>query len=513
VRTRTLLLLILAGGLTLNAATYHLDCTNGSDDAAGTAPAAAWKSLAKLNSMVLKPGDRVLLRGGCQWEGTLAPQGSGSAGQPILLDRYGDGAPPLIRGEGALAAILLKDVEYWEVSNLEVTNEAPSEGLRRGVLVMEENARGVLHHIYLRGLRVHHVKGKLGAEMREKATGGIGFEVHGNRSDGRFDDIRVEDCVVEHVDSTGIYTWPESMTHPRDPQWQALRWTNVRVRNNRLTDIGKNAMIIRASLEPVIDHNVVVNAAARLHGNAIFVFGCKDARIEYNEVSGTRYYKLEGAAYDSDYNSEGTIIQYNYSHGNGGGLADICSNPAAKAPHGYNDGTIIRYNVSLDETDRVIAFDGPATNTKIYNNTLYIPQGLKPNIIEFDLFGASPGYADHTWIANNIIVNDGQGVYLWGDATNFSFEGNCFAGNRGKTFPVDSKAIVGDPEFVGPSGAVEGLKAAEGYRLRPGSPCTQSGVPVPDNGGHDFAGNPVPAQAPDRGAFQLPSPKPGPRNR
>ncbi len=77
---------------------------------------------------------------------------------------------------------------------------------------------------------------------------------------------------------------------------------------------------------------MIRNAAARYHDNAIYVFASKNAVMQDNDVSFTSYHDLEGTAYDSDYNSEGTIIQYNVSHDNGGGLADICNNPDSKAP-------------------------------------------------------------------------------------------------------------------------------------------------------------------------------------
>jgi hypothetical protein len=223
--------------------------------------------------------------------------------------------------------------------------------------------------------------------------------------------------------------------------------------------------------------------------------------MQGNEVSYTRYLGLEGAAFDSDYNSENTIIQYNYSHDNGGGLADICNNPASKPPRGFNDGTIIRYNVSRNESYRVIAFDGPATNTSIYNNTLVIPPNTKPHIIEFDLFGKSPGYPDRISIRNNIIVNLGEGTYLWGEATNYSFEANCFSGKAVPAELDDPKKVVGDPRFTDPASVLEGIASVVGYRLKPESPCAGSGVTVPQNGGRDVAGTSV-TGIPDRGALQ-----------
>ncbi|MFB3825111.1 MAG: alpha/beta hydrolase fold domain-containing protein [Bryobacteraceae bacterium] len=399
-------------------------------------------ALDRINAAIYQPGDRLLLRSGCVWNGTLRPQGSGAPGRPIVIDRYGEGAAPVIHGGGAEAALLLHNQEFWEVRNLELTNDAGAEGLRRGVLVRAENTGRALRDIKLSGLHVHHVKGKLGADTVSKTTGGIAVEVRGKERPSRFDGLTIENCRVEHVDNTGIYLWSDFTTHPRDPRWRELRFTGVTVRGNALLDIGKNAMGIRASLAPLIERNVVRNAAARLHGNAIYVFGCKDALLQYNEVSGTKYSGLEGAAYDSDYNSEGTIIQFNQSIGNGGGLVNLCNNPRSPAPRGYNEGTIVRRNFSRNETDRVIGFDGPVTNALIEDNTLHIGPGLSPRIVEFDTFGKAPGYADRVTFRRNLIVNEGSGTYVWGGATNVVFANNAMYGKQPNNAPPS-----GDFEF------------------------------------------------------------------
>jgi hypothetical protein len=244
----------------------------------------------------------------------------------------------------------------------------------------------------------------------------------------------------------------------------------VVIRGNRLSDIGKNAMGVRASLAPRVEGNIVERAAARLHGNAIYVFGCKDAVIERNQVWGTRLDRIEGAAFDSDYNSEGTVIQYNYSHDNGGGLVDFCNNSQSRPPRGYNDGTVVRHNLSVNDVYRVFMFDGPVTNTDIHNNTVYVGKGLAPHIVEFDLFGKAPGYADRTRFRNNIIYNAGDGNYVWGKATNYTFEGNCFGGNHPAGEPEDAAKVTGDPGFAAPG------TGRLGYRLKAGSPCAGKGA-------------------------------------
>ncbi len=494
--------LLMSSTLSSQSSSYYVDADHGRDSNNGLAAASPWKSLSIINATNFHPGDTIYFKSGSAWTGTLMPRGSGEKDKPIVISSYGIGMKPRIIGDGEPAAILLKNLEWWEIANLNVSNDAPTEGLRHGILILAENAGRVLSHIFLKELDIHHVRGRLGADIISKRTGGIAFEIHGSEAHARFDDIVVEHCALSHIDNTGIYTWSDDGTHPRDPQWQGSRFTKVRIQNNHLEDIGKNAMGIRSSFAPVIENNVVANAAARFHGNAIYVFGCKDALIQSNEVYGTKYYDLEGAAFDSDYNSEGTIIQYNYSHDNGGGMVNLCNNPQSTPPRGYNDGTIVRFNISQNDIHRVIAFDGPVTNTQIYNNTIFVDSHLTPKVIEFDVFGKTKGYAKRTWFWNNIFYVLGNATYVWGESKENVFEYNCFYGHHPESEPRDRWKITSDPLFVDPGKAIVGNHSVDGYQLQHNSPCLNSGLFVEEGGGRDYWGNQLHKDKPNRGAWE-----------
>lgn len=67
------------------ANTYFLDAEHGNDDASGQSPAEAWRTLARAMGQRLQPGDALLLKRGCAWEGSLRLRGSGEMGRPITL--------------------------------------------------------------------------------------------------------------------------------------------------------------------------------------------------------------------------------------------------------------------------------------------------------------------------------------------------------------------------------------------------------------------------------------------
>lgn len=78
------------------AATYHVDCSTGDDANQGRTTTSALLSLSRASELELEPGDRLLLRRGCTWQGPLVLRSRGTAQWPILVSAYGEGAAPRI---------------------------------------------------------------------------------------------------------------------------------------------------------------------------------------------------------------------------------------------------------------------------------------------------------------------------------------------------------------------------------------------------------------------------------
>ena len=77
--------------------TYYVSAA-GNDSSPGTSSAAPWKSLTKVNSAVLKPGDTVSFRKGDTWTGGIVTAQSGTSTAPIILNGYGTGNTPIVTG-------------------------------------------------------------------------------------------------------------------------------------------------------------------------------------------------------------------------------------------------------------------------------------------------------------------------------------------------------------------------------------------------------------------------------
>jgi parallel beta-helix repeat protein len=104
---------------------YYVDAEAGSDLAAGTSEAAAWKTLARVSKAKLEPGDQVLLRRGRIWWEGLEINFSGARGKPIVIATYGEGERPVLSG-----LVPLSEPKFWTeiTKGLWATAEGTLEG-------------------------------------------------------------------------------------------------------------------------------------------------------------------------------------------------------------------------------------------------------------------------------------------------------------------------------------------------------------------------------------------------
>lgn len=486
---------------------YYIDSIAGNDARAGTSPETAWKSLAKINATTFRPGDRILLKSGSEWKGQLWPKGSGAEGRPIVLDMYGGGVKPVIRGAGlAEDAVLLKNQEYWEIQNLEITNTGPEPAVRRGVHIAVEDY-GEAHHIYVRAMTIHDVNGV----DSMKHNGGIDYTCDGPRKPSRFVDLRIENNEIYHVDRSGIFGWSD--------RWERSKWypsLQVVVRGNVLHDIGGDGIVVVATDGALVEHNVVGRANQRSEGYnvAIWPWSADNTLIQFNEAYGT-HGQRDGEGFDSDWNSRNTVIQYNYSHDNDGGFLLICDDGSQKPEvSAGNVGTIVRYNISVNDRTRGIHIGGPVKDATVYNNTIIVGRDRSVDLL---IYSDWNGWSQGVSFFNNIfdaqgearisygLERDPDGAYRtapgFGQSRGNVFDYNVYFGNVRP--PEDPHALTGDPGFVKPGAEGMGRNTLGGYQLLPGSPARGSGKAIENNGGYDFWGGKAPSCGKtDRGASQ-----------
>jgi hypothetical protein len=99
--TSILFIFSLLLGAPLFATTFYVDASNGNDSNNGTSTSTAWKSVAKAQQAPLKGGDALLFKRAQTFNGRFSLSYSGSAGNPITIGAYGDGARPIISSLGS----------------------------------------------------------------------------------------------------------------------------------------------------------------------------------------------------------------------------------------------------------------------------------------------------------------------------------------------------------------------------------------------------------------------------
>ena len=438
--------------LACQAATYYVDSAKGADTNSGTAQHAAWKTLEKVNASRFQPGDRILFKSGSVWQGQLAPASSGADGAPVVVDRYGNGPRPRIDGAGQVQdAVRLYNVQWIEVRNLEVTNHGEAPAIRRGVHIFLDNF-GTAMHIVVSGLYIHDVNGS----NERKDNGGIIFRTNGNQTPSRFDGLAIERNIVWKVDRSAIAA---QSFHAMRRRW--FPSLNVVIRDNFVDDIGGDGIVPWATDGVLVEHNIArdCNRRAGSYNAGIWPWSADNSLFQLNEASFTRTTR-DGEGFDSDYNSQNTLFQYNYSHDNEGGFMLICT-PGRRNPQDNigNRGTVIRYNISRNDRSRIFHLSG-GDHTTVEHNAIYIGPGLDiPVLLTSDWQGwaSDAVFRDNTFRAEGVAryghagARNDDGTYPlepgWGGASGIEFQGNQYIGHH-QDRPADARGT--DAEVQAP---------------------------------------------------------------
>jgi hypothetical protein len=511
-------------------------------------------SLAQLDT-VIQPGTSIFFRRGVRCTGQFRSQGSGTFSNPIRVAAYGNGTQrPIIDGNGitglyaAGAAVLLRNQEYWRITDLEVVNQAATQGLRNGILILLDNyingsdqagrAQGVARGIYIDNVYVHDVSGGAGAnEDQSKSSNGIQFAVIGTDVPNWFDDIKVTNSRISKVDRSGLVTFSQQKCRQYftcQPNQNGLApfnawrpFTRVFFGRNQIDQIGGDGIVIRVSSGALVQDNRVFDIATKdwtFNGSSVGVWAINSNNTEFsfNEVFRVRKLSTnnDGTAFDADYSNFGLLFKQNYSHDNEGGFMLLCGECGAGT---RTVGVLIRDNISINDgttAARLISAVGAgyrdSTGTivegaELIGNSFFVPRTSSLGIIERKVTTTSISFK------NNIVYSTSTLTPFKGDSSSISvaWDSNIFFGMAPAVAPANSQSVFSSPAWVGPLPSVAptgyaGLSAYRNYellaafRLGDGSPALSRGAKVySTNVGDFFGGNKRPTKCnPDIGAHQ-----------
>ena len=491
--------------------TYYVDAAAelGND---GLSQENALKTLDEVNALQLEPGDQVLFKRDCKWNGALVIQTSGTENAPISFDAYGEGEnAPVLDANGRLSATISGvDVSYITIQNLEIMNTGDESVYLRGIFfnALNDNVVG----IKILNNYVHDVKSNY-----HWANGGRGFYNVGSayqdyhwqggiivRAGGYavpegkviVDDILVEGNRVEEVAVDGIVVG--SITK----SWE--KSTNVIIRDNYVKRAAGDGILLFSAYGGLIEGNTCEKngwAGDIEMGDhnfvGIFIIYCTKTVIQYNEVFEQYPCVADGQAIDADDTCVDTLVQYNYSHDNYNGFLLLFNLD-------NNGHAVVRYNVSQNDGGPFVTFSCKdsaypmVATAEIYNNTCYTSKQITemieiaPNV---DMRNAENKRLVLE-IENNIFCNKGNAnLSVLNNDTYYSymtFSNNCWYGFSKRTLPKNEPGqIEGDPMLCYPGSGTVGFDTAFGYKLLKDSPCLSAGKNIYNDGELDFYGNKV----------------------
>lgn len=417
---------------------YYLNSNSGHDSNSGIDKDQAWKSLDRVNQHIFKAGDKILIAAGTSYVGTLNLKGSGTKDNPIIVDRYGKGSNPALHGNGLKEyTLLLYNVEYWEVRNLEITNFGNQKKRgRRGVVIRAENF-GDCHHIILEGLEIHSVNGNL--EKKEGGGSAILWDNKGKKIKTRFINLQILNNYIHHCTRNAINSRGNVL---RSDWYPSL---GVVIRGNLIENVPGDGIVPIGCDGAIIEYNVIRKGVDSMPmGDAaagIWPWSSDNTLIQFNEVSDHRA-KWDGQGYDADFNCIGSTFQYNYSHDNWGGFMLICNN-GNNYGQPINVGTIdtnVKYNLSVNDGLRpykahnkrffspTFHITGPVKNTNIHHNIIIIPEKdevkIENTLIEFGDWGNA--FPSQTFFSKNVIRSQISTEIIANETIEFSrFENDC----------------------------------------------------------------------------------------
>jgi len=449
-------------------------------------------------------GSKVLFAEGKTFKGQFILRGSGTETLPNLAAAYNSltgrvltewtDNKPLIKGEGKVSSALkLKDGSFWEINNIEVTNTNGTK-VEQGKLLginLEATNVGLVQNIRIQNCYVHDVNGDVGG----KETGGIHIYVLGNSVKTKYHKLTIENNRVAHVGGVGIAN-QSSWGSINEPDYHP--WTEFSIRDNRVEHTGRNGIIVRNAHNPMVEYNIVAYSSRFDTGHSIFNFNTVDCIVQYNEAYGNTSNNpadIDHGGFDADYNSRGTIIQYNYSHDNNW-FCGIMRKPV-------NTDITIRYNISQNELLGAFLYGFPTDkgvkDVKIYNNTFYFGKGKGTRVF---VEAGKTRIPIETSFRNNIFYFEDKAEWGFEPDNTCVFENNLYynVSLRG------TNAVTADPLFVNPGTGGTDIDMTDpnrlsGYKLKNGSPAISKGKIIEENGGEDFTGVSVKGK-PNIGAFE-----------
>lgn len=514
----TVILLTFFSVSHLSAATYYVSSSVGSDSNSGTSPSYPWKSLFKVNSSSLKPGDSILFKKGDTWRETLTVPSPGSAGNPITFGAYGTGNPPIVSGATAGSS--------WDQTAIVGTPLPPNTWrcyyasaptvvwFQEGSTIKQGKKRTVLNDVNAKYDWYYDAQGYL--VVYSATNPGLAF----GAVEGATRDKAITASAKNYITVTGL-----DLRYTKSYGIQNRNGSNWIIDGNVVHHIGaigqawpsegigiEAGMGSGSALSNTVSNNTIYETGR--HG--VDLIGTSGGACSDNIVEKNIIYNSYHTGIDLNNGGAGTnsrnIIRYNkiYADSSYGDFAIACNGVYGDANSGsVIEATEIYYNLFYNLPGKGIENGVRMTNTVIYNNTVANKNPLDAGWREG--IKISNTGVEGVIVKNNIVYGYDSAFYvgasagisavdynLWyssGIAPYVQVDGVSYRSGHQAAYKLatgyDTNGKWENPRFV----------SASDFHLQSTSRCIDAGtdVSLPT----DYDGNVVPVGgAPDIGAYE-----------
>lgn len=321
-----------------------------------------FKSINKLNSLHLLPGDKVYFHGGDIFNGSILIDSSqsGTKNQPIIIGKYGTGKATI--NAGNVTSLIIYKTKYIHISNLTFTGSGRKNGnTKEGVAVIGSSHITIdsfdISGFQKAGLLVYSSSNISVTNVSAHDNGAAGIAVEGTLDKKDCKNIYIGFCRTEN--------------NPGDP--------------SNLTNHSGNGIVVGHCTKVTIEYCVATNNGwdmPRIGNGPVGIWGYEaDSLIIQHCLSyrnKTSVGAADGGGFDLDGGVTNSIVQYCLSYENQG--AGYCIFQYWGASPWYNN--VFRYNISIDDG---LVSDGRAGvyiwnssddqnqfyDCLFYNNTIY----------------------------------------------------------------------------------------------------------------------------------------------
>ncbi|WP_244328858.1 right-handed parallel beta-helix repeat-containing protein [Streptomyces marokkonensis] len=346
---------------------------DGDDKNDGMSPEKPWRTLDHADSARLQPGDRLRLRGGERFRGsiTLEDGEAGSPARPVVIDSYGDGRATIApRGT---SGITVHNTAGVEIRNLALVGDR--RALREGAGIALRNSRtGArrLDHVSITGVDARGFQNGISVGADKDAVSG-------------FSNVRITDTSVHHNLEAGLVFYGPEFDADRPAYANTgLRIDRVKAYSNtgdprndrRNTGSGialgsvKDAKVTRS-----VAHDNGTRSATDAEEGPEGMWAYDSTRVvfernrSYRNRTGSR---VDGGGFGLDNNVSSSVVQYNLAYQNDGPGFLVYSGK----PTGAHKDNVLRFNISWDDARRlpeyggIVAYGTRMKDLSIYHNTV-----------------------------------------------------------------------------------------------------------------------------------------------